>query len=107
MAQGIKFQTKKKNDIKINDGIFLGNDLSFEQKFLNQVVEICHEKINYCEVSFHFGKRIMYICCEMLILTRTNASMLLDIVDFSMKKHFFDNLSQLGWCAHYMLDKRN
>ena len=49
----------------------------------------------------------MYICCEMLILTRTNASMLLDIVDFSMKKHFCDNLSQLGWCAHYMLDKRN
>ena len=24
-----------------------------------------------------------------------------------MKKHFSDGLSQLGWCAHYMLDRRN
>ena len=95
---------KKVEDIKINDNIFLGN----EQKFLNEIVENCHEKIQDCEVSFHLSKRSMYICCEMSIMTKTNANMLLDIVNFLMKQHFCSyGLSQLGWCAHYMLDRRS
>ena len=107
MAQEIELLTEKIQDIKIDDDISFGKDLSFEQKFLNQIVEVCHEKIKDCEVSFHLSKRSMYICCEMSTLTTTNARMLLDIVDSSMKKHFSDGLSQLGWCAHYMLDRRN
>ena len=49
----------------------------------------------------------MCICCEMLTPTTTSARMLLDVADSSMKKHFSDGLSQLGWSAHYMLDRRN
>ena len=49
----------------------------------------------------------MHICCEMLSLTTTNARMLLDIVDSSTKKYFCNGLSKLGWCAHYMLDRRS
>ena len=41
-------------------------------------------------------------------MTKTNANMLLDIVNFLMKQHFCSyGLSQLGWCAHYMLDRRS
>ena len=53
MAQEIELLTEKIQDIKIDDDISFGKDLSFEQKFLNQIVEVCHEKIKDCEVSFH------------------------------------------------------
>ena len=88
MAQGIELLTEKIQDIKINNNILFGKDLSFEQKFLNQIVEVCDEKKKDCEVSFHLSKRSIYICCEMSTLTTTNARMLLDVVDSSMKKLF-------------------
>ena len=109
MALSIELLTKKKQGIKISDDIFLGNNLSFEQKFLNQIVENCHKEIEDCEVSFHLSKKSMTICCEMSIMTETNTKQLLDIIDLSMEHHFFciNGLSQLGWCAHYMLEKRS
>ena len=39
MACSIEFLTEKMEDIKITDGIFLGNDLSYEENFLNSVIE--------------------------------------------------------------------
>ena len=39
MAQNMERLTEKMQDIKIKDDIFLGKDLSFEQKFLNHVVD--------------------------------------------------------------------
>ena len=75
MAQEIELLTEKIQDIKIDDDISFGKDLSFEQKFLNQIVEVCHEKIKDCEVSFHLSKRSMYISCEMLTPTTINARM--------------------------------
>ena len=106
-VQGIEVLTERIQDIKINDYIFLGNDLAFEQKFLNEIVKVCHEKIKDCDVSFHLSKRSMHVCCEMLTLTTTNVRMLLDIVHYFMNKYFCDSLSKLGWCAHYMLDRRS
>ena len=108
MAQSIELLTKKGQGIEINDDIFLVNDLSFEQKFLNQIVENFHKEIEDCKVSFHLSKKSMAICCEMSIMTETNTKKLLDIIDLSMEQHFFciNGLSQLGWCAHYMLEKR-
>ena len=96
-------------DIKIKDDILLGNDLSFEQKFLNHVVDKCSAEIENCEVSFYFSKKSMTICCETLTILETIAKSLLDIVDLAMKSHFFctNGLRQLGWCAHYMLDRRS
>ena len=61
MAQEIELLTEKIQDVKIDDNIFFGKDLSFEQKFLNKIVKVCHEKIKDCEVSFHLSKRSMYI----------------------------------------------
>ena len=39
MACSIEFLTEKMEEIKITDGIFLGNDLSYEENFLNSVIE--------------------------------------------------------------------
>ena len=39
MACSIEFLTEKMEQIKITDGIFLGNYLSYEEKFLNSVIE--------------------------------------------------------------------
>ena len=51
----------------------------------------------------------MTICCEMSIMTETNTKQLLDIIDLLMEHHFFciNGFTQLGWCAHYMLEKRS
>ena len=40
MAQSMEVLTKETQEIKIEDDILLGNDLSFEQKFLNNVNDI-------------------------------------------------------------------
>ena len=109
MAQNMERLTEKMQDIKIKDDIFLGKDLSFEQKFLNHVVDKCSKEIENCEVSFYFSKKSMTICCETLIMTETISKLLLDIVDLIMKQHFFctNSSGQLGWCARYMLDRRS
>ena len=39
MACSIAFLTEKMEEVKIADDIFLGNDLSYEEKFLNRVIE--------------------------------------------------------------------
>ena len=76
-------------DIKIGDDIFLGNDLSYEKKFLNQVIENCDKEIKGCEVSFYLSKKSMSICCKTLVMTETIANKLLDIVDVLIQQHFF------------------
>ena len=57
MAQSMELLTEKMQDIKIKNDIFLGKDLSFEQKFLNHVVNKCSKEIENCEVSFYFNKK--------------------------------------------------
>ena len=89
MAQSIELLAEKMQDIKMGDDIFLGNDLSHEKKFLNQVIENCGKEIKDCEVSFSLSKKSMSICCETLVVTETIANKLLDIVDLSMEQHFF------------------
>ena len=50
----------------------------------------------------------MSICCETTTMADAIARKLLKIVDQLMDEHFFqtNGLRQLGWCAHYMLDRR-
>ena len=89
MAQSMERLTEKMQNIKIKDDIFLGNDFSFEQKFLNHVVDKCSKETENCEVSFYFSKKSMTICCETSIMTETIAKSLLDIMDLIIKQHFF------------------
>ena len=44
---------KKMEEIKTTDDIFLGNDLSCEENFLNSVIEKFGQEIKDCEVSFY------------------------------------------------------
>ena len=104
--------TKKLDIIKINEDVFLGNDLTFEQRFLNKLIEkieqeIEQEKID-CKVSYYLHKKSMSICCETSIMTETIARKLLKLTDRLMDEHFFekDGLRKLGWCSNYILDRR-
>ena len=100
MACSVDFLTKKLEEIKISDDIFLGNDLSYDEKFLNSVIEYFEQKIDDCEVSYYVSKRSMSICSESLTMTETIARKLLKMVDSLMDKHFFqkNGLRELGWC---------
>ena len=109
MACSVDFLTKKLEEIKISDDIFLGNDLSYKEKFLNSVIEYFEQKIDDCEVSYYVSKRSMSICSESLTMTETIARKLLRMVDWLMDEHFFqkNGLRELGWCSKYMLDRRS
>ena len=50
----------------------------------------------------------MAICCKTLGLTKVDAKKLLVGVDRLLDEQFFqgNGLLQLGWCSHYMLDRR-
>ena len=100
---------KKLEEIKISDGIFLGNDLSYEEKFLNSVIEKIGQEIKDCEVSFYLHGRSVSICCETTTMTHVLARKLLKLVYRLMDEHFFqtNGLRELGWCSNYMLDRRS
>ena len=109
MACSMEFLTEKMEEIKIADDIFPGNDLSYEENFLNSVIEKFGKEIKDCEVSFYLHRRSMSICCETITMIDEIARKLLKSVDRLMDNHFFqtNGLRQLGWCAHYMLDRRS
>ena len=69
MACSVDFLTKKLEEIKISDNVFLGNDLSYENKFLNSLIEKMEKEINDCKVSYYLSKKSMSICCESLIMS--------------------------------------
>ena len=96
-------------EIKIPDDIFLGHDLSYEENSLNSVTEKFGQEIKVCEVSFYLHRKSMTICYETLTITNEIARKLLKVVDRLMGEYFFqtNGLRQLGWCPHYMLDRRS
>ena len=69
MACSVDFLTKKLEEIKISDDVFLGNDLSYENKFLNSLIEKMEKEINDCKVSYYLSRKSMSICCESLIMS--------------------------------------
>ena len=109
MASSVDFLIKKLEEMKNGDDIFLGKDLSYEEKFLNSVIEKIEQEIEDCEVSYYLHKKYMTICHESLTMTETIARKLLKMVDWLMDEYFFqkNDLRELGWCSNYMLDKRS
>ena len=87
----------------------MGNDLSDEEKFLNNVIEKIEQEIENCEVSYYLSKKSMSICYESLTMTETIARKLLKLADWLMDEHFFqkNGLRELGWCRNDMLDRRS
>ena len=45
MACKMELLTKKLDEIKINEDAFLGNDLTFEQSFLNKLIKKIEQEI--------------------------------------------------------------
>ena len=89
MVCNVAFLTRKLEEIKISNDVFLRNDLSNEKKFLNQLIENFQQKIDDCEVFYYVSKRNMSICCESLTMTEIIAKKLLKLTDWLMDKHFF------------------
>ena len=81
MACSIEFLTEKMEEIKITDDIFLGNDLFYEENFLNSVIEKFGKEIKDCEVSFYLHRTSISICCETMTMTDEIARKLLKSVD--------------------------
>ena len=90
--------TKKLEETKISYDVFLGNDLSNEKNFLNQVIENFEQKIDDCEIPYYISKRSMSIYCESLTMTETIAKKLLKLTDWLMDEHFFSEkwLKRIG-----------
>ena len=64
MAFRIEFLIEKVEEVKIADDIFLRNDLSYEENFLNCVIEKFRKELEDCKVSFYLHRKNMSICCE-------------------------------------------
>ena len=79
-----------------------------EQNFLNAITEKLSTELKDCGVSSYLNRKSMAICCKTLVLTKVDAKKLLVVVDRLLDEHFFqgNGLLQLGWCSHYMLDRR-
>ena len=73
MAHSVDVLTKKLEEIKIADDIFLGKDLSYKQNFLNAIIERLDEELKECKVSSYLNKKSMAIFCETLALTKVDA----------------------------------
>ena len=51
-------------ETKIAQDNFFGNDLSNEQKLLNDVTEILGKELKDCNISTYLSKKLMAICCD-------------------------------------------
>ena len=75
MACSTEFLTKKMEEIKITDDFFLGNYLSFEVDFLNNVIETFGQEIKDCEFLFYLHRS-----CETTTTTYAIARKLLKLL---------------------------
>ena len=62
--------------------------LSYEENFLNSVIEYFEQKIDDCEVSYSVSKISMSVCSESLTMTEAIARKLLRMFDWLIDEHF-------------------
>ena len=72
-----RISKKKLEEVKISDDCFFGEDLSYEQEFLNKVGEKIEKEIEGSEVSYFFSKRSMIVCFEISKINESIAKQLL------------------------------
>ena len=109
MAFSVESLTKKLEEVKISDDCFFGDDLSYEEKFLNEIETKTEKEIENSEISWYLSKRSMSLCFENSIMNEKIAKDLLSKIDWLMDAHFFkkNGLPELGWCSKYLLDRRS
>ena len=72
-----RISKKKLEEVKISDDCFFGEDLSYEQEFLNKVGEKIEKEIEGSEVPYFFSKRSMTVCFEISKMNKSIAKQLL------------------------------
>ena len=108
MAQAIDEISNLLENIKLAKDKFLGKGLSIERNFCDSASELLGKELKDCEVSTFLDKKIMAICCEMVVLNEITGKTLLKVIDEMVDENFLkkDGLLQLGCCSHYTTDSR-
>ena len=109
MANSVESLIKQLEEVKINNDCFFGEDLSYEQNFLEKIEEKIEKEVPGSEISYFFRKRSMALCFEIPSMNEKIAKDLLLKIDWLMDEHFFkkNGLRELGWCSKYLLDRRS
>ena len=68
MANSIESRIKQLEEVKINDDCFLGEDLSYEQNFLEKIEQKIEKEIPGSEISYFFRKRSVALCFEIPLI---------------------------------------
>ena len=89
MANSVESLIKQLEEVKINDDCFFGEDLSYEQNFLEKIEEKIEKEIPGSEISYFFKKRSMALCFEIPSMNEKNAKDLLLKIDWLMDRHFY------------------
>ena len=93
--------------MKISVDCFFGDDLSYEEKFLNEIETKIKKEIKNSEISWYLSKRSMSVCFENSIMNEKIAKDLLSKINWLMDAHFFqkNGLRELGWYSKYLLNR--
>ena len=89
MANSVESLIKQLEEVKINNDCFFGEDLSYEQNFLEKIEEKIEKEVPGSEISYFFRKRSMALCFEIPSMNEKIAKDLLLKIDWLMDEHFF------------------
>ena len=64
MANSVESLITQLEEVKINNNCFFGEDLSYEQNFLEKIEEKIEKEIPGSEICYLFRKRSMALCFE-------------------------------------------
>ena len=88
MANSVESLIKQLEEVKINNDCFFGEDLSYEQNFLEKIEEKIEKEIPGSEISYFFRKRSMALCFKIPSMNEKIAKDLLLKIDWLMDEHF-------------------
>ena len=89
MANSVESLIKQLEEVNINNDCFFGEDLSYEQNFLEKIEEKIEKEVPGSEISYFFRKRSMALCFEIPSMNEKIAKDLLLKIDWLMDEHFF------------------
>ena len=99
--------TNQLQNLEVSKDSLLGKDLTIEKRFLHNF------KVNFLNVNFQQNVELSHHvrrCCMYLFfdsqstLNHSNATKLLEFTEVSFGQE--KNLREVGWCAIYLMDKR-
>ena len=88
MANSVESLIKQLEEVKINDDCLFGEDLSYEQNFLEKIEENMEKEIPGSEISYFFRKRSIALCFEIPLMNEKIAKDLLLKIDSLMDEQF-------------------